>query len=63
MEVTTVGIDLAKNVFRLHGCDARCNPSGNIAPNPNFFATFDSMQSQQIRFVGGDASLNSFCDP
>ena len=23
MEVTTVGIDLAKNVFRLHGCDAR----------------------------------------
>ncbi len=23
MEVTTVGIDLAKNVFRLHGCDTR----------------------------------------
>jgi len=23
MEITTVGIDLAKNVFRLHGCDAR----------------------------------------
>jgi len=23
MEVTTVGTDLAKNVFRLHGCDAR----------------------------------------
>jgi len=23
MEVTTVGIDLAKNVFQLHGCDAR----------------------------------------
>lgn len=23
MQVTTVGIDLAKNVFQLHGCDAR----------------------------------------
>jgi len=23
MKVTTVGIDLAKNVFRVHGCDAR----------------------------------------
>ena len=23
MEVTTVGIDLAKNVFRVHGCDAK----------------------------------------
>src|SRR5215831_12130828 len=23
MEVSTLGIDLAKNVFRLHGCDAR----------------------------------------
>ena len=22
MKVTTVGIDLAKNVFQLHGCDA-----------------------------------------
>jgi transposase len=22
MQVTTVGIDLAKNVFQLHGCDA-----------------------------------------
>jgi hypothetical protein len=22
MQVTTVGIDLAKNVFRVHGCDA-----------------------------------------
>ena len=23
MQVTTVGIDLAKNIFRLHGCDGR----------------------------------------
>jgi len=23
MQVTTVGIDLAKNGFQLHGCDAR----------------------------------------
>jgi hypothetical protein len=35
-----------------------CNPSGDIAPNPNFFTTFDGMRSQQIRLVGGDASLN-----
>ena len=26
MQVTTVGIDLAKNVFRLHGCDANGKP-------------------------------------
>ena len=26
MQVTTVGIDLAKNVFRLHGCDAQGRP-------------------------------------
>jgi transposase len=26
MEVTMVGIDLAKNVFRLHGCDANGKP-------------------------------------
>jgi transposase len=23
MKVTTLGIDLAKNIFRVHGCDAR----------------------------------------
>lgn len=23
MKITTLGIDLAKNVFRVHGCDAR----------------------------------------
>jgi hypothetical protein len=23
MKVTTVGIDLAKDIFRVHGCDAR----------------------------------------
>ena len=26
MQVTTVGIDLAKNVFRIHGCDAHGKP-------------------------------------
>jgi transposase len=26
MQVTTVGIDLAKNVFYLHGCDASGKP-------------------------------------
>ena len=26
MQVTTVGIDLAKNVFQLHGCDATGKP-------------------------------------
>ena len=26
MQITTVGIDLAKNVFSLHGCDARGKP-------------------------------------
>ena len=26
MQITTVGIDLAKNVFRLHGCDAQGRP-------------------------------------
>jgi transposase len=24
MKVTTVGIDLAKDIFRVHGCDVRC---------------------------------------
>ena len=27
MQVTTLGIDLAENLFRMHGCDA----SGNVA--------------------------------
>ena len=40
-----------------------CNTAGNIAPDPNFFTTFDGVRPQQIRLVGGDASLNSFCDP
>ncbi len=26
MQVTTVGIDLAKNMFRLHGCDVQGRP-------------------------------------
>jgi hypothetical protein len=26
MQVTTLGIDLAKNVFQLHGCDAKGRP-------------------------------------
>ena len=40
-----------------------CNTTVNIAPDPNFFTTFDGMRPQQIRLVGGDASLNSFLRP
>jgi hypothetical protein len=39
------------------------NPSGGIAPDSNFFTTFDGKLLRQIRLVNADASLAAFCNP
>jgi hypothetical protein len=42
MKITTIGIDLAKEVFQIHGVDAQGNPSSQLFPPkppkiPHFF--------------------------
>jgi len=39
------------------------NPSGGIAPNPDFFLEFEGERPHQVRLQGGDASSDSYCYP
>jgi len=54
MQVTTLGIDLAKNVFCLHGCDANGKP---VLPKQLSRRQSAELRHQPATLPGGDGGL------
>jgi len=53
MQVTTLGIDLAKNLFRMHGCDA----SGKVAVSKSLPSTAADICRDAATVPGRDGDM------